>query len=83
MFIVNFVVKDLNGGIDKMTIEEAIEKQIPKRPAVLKIDELSGFKYGDCICGTNSWSYEYSIFELVRLYKTFDWENDNLVLMGW
>ena len=24
MFIVNFVVKDLNGGIDKMTIEEAI-----------------------------------------------------------
>lgn len=51
MFIVNFAVKDLNGGIDKMTIEEAIEKQIPKRPAVLKIDELSGFKYGDCICG--------------------------------
>ena len=51
MFIVNFVVKDLNGGIDKMTIEEAIEKQIPKRPAVLKIDELSGFKYGDCIYG--------------------------------
>ena len=32
---------------------------------------------------TNSWLYEYSIFELVRLYKTFDWENDNLVLMGW
>ena len=24
MFIVNFAVKDLNGGIDKMTIEEAI-----------------------------------------------------------
>lgn len=32
---------------------------------------------------TSSWLYEYSIFELVRLYKTFDWENDSLVLMGW
>ena len=31
----------------------------------------------------NSWLYEYAIFELVRLYKIFDWENDDLVLMGW
>ena len=32
---------------------------------------------------TDSWLYEYAVFELVRLYKTFDWENNNLVLMGW
>lgn len=32
---------------------------------------------------TNSWKYEYSIFELVRIYKTFDWENDYLVYYGW
>lgn len=32
---------------------------------------------------TTSWCYEYSIFELVRLYKVFDWENNDLVLMGW
>lgn len=31
----------------------------------------------------NSWLYEYAIFELVRLYKIFDWENDDLVLAGW
>lgn len=31
----------------------------------------------------NSWLYEYAIFELVRLYKIFDWENDELVLVGW
>lgn len=31
---------------------------------------------------TPCWLYEYAIFELVRLYKTFDWENDELVLMG-
>lgn len=32
---------------------------------------------------TGDWSYEYAIFELVRLYKIFDWENDDLVLVGW
>lgn len=32
---------------------------------------------------TGSWLYEYAIFELVRLYKTFDWGNDDLVLVGW
>ena len=30
-----------------------------------------------------SWLYEYSIFELVRLYKAFDWENDVLLFYGW
>ena len=32
---------------------------------------------------TGSWLYEYAIFELVRVYKTFNWENDVLVLLGW
>lgn len=32
---------------------------------------------------TGDWSYEYAIFELVRVYKVFDWENDDLVLVGW
>lgn len=32
---------------------------------------------------TGDWSYEYAIFELVRAYKAFDWENDDLVLVGW
>lgn len=30
-----------------------------------------------------SWLYEYGIFELVRTYKTFDWKNNTLVLLGW
>lgn len=32
---------------------------------------------------TNSWKYEYSIFELTRLYKTMDWDNYGLMIMGW
>ena len=31
----------------------------------------------------DSWLYEYAIFELVRVYKTFDWQNNTLVLLGW
>lgn len=47
------------------------------------------FKYGgvdiddDRTLITTSWLYEYAIFELVRQYKTFDWENDCLILLGW
>lgn len=32
---------------------------------------------------TGDWTYEYAIFELVRQYKVFDWENNELVLVGW
>ena len=32
---------------------------------------------------SNSWLYEYQIFELVRLYKTIDWENKCLLFYGW
>lgn len=32
---------------------------------------------------TSSWKYEYVIFELVRIYKTFDWENNLLIWAGW
>lgn len=32
---------------------------------------------------TTSWKYEYNIFELVRIYKTFDWENDLLIYYGY
>ena len=32
---------------------------------------------------TSSWKFEYTIFELIRLYKTFDWENDIAVIYGY
>lgn len=31
----------------------------------------------------SSWKYEYQIFELVRIYKEFDWEHYSLVFYGW
>lgn len=30
-----------------------------------------------------SWSMEYAIFNIVYIYKTFDWENDYLIYSGW
>lgn len=30
-----------------------------------------------------SWLYEHTIFDLVRIYKTFDWENKCLMFCGW
>ena len=32
---------------------------------------------------TNSWRYEYSIWELVKLYKSFDFEKNTLLFVGW
>jgi len=30
----------------------------------------------------SSWKYEYAIFDLVRIYREFDWENDVLIYTG-
>ena len=31
----------------------------------------------------NSWLYEYEVFELVFILKTFDWDNYSLLFYGW
>lgn len=32
---------------------------------------------------TSSWDYEYAVFNLVHIFKTFDWEKDVLLICGW
>lgn len=32
---------------------------------------------------TPSWLFEYSIFNLLAIYRSFDWENDYLIYSGW
>jgi hypothetical protein len=39
------------------------------------------FKKDDKI--TKSYKFEYAIFELIRIYKTFDWENNLLIYYGY
>jgi hypothetical protein len=31
----------------------------------------------------SSWEYEHSIFDLVRIYKTFDWEKETMIWYGY
>jgi hypothetical protein len=31
----------------------------------------------------HSWKHEYAIFNLVYIYRTFDWENDYLIYSAW
>ena len=31
---------------------------------------------------SGSWSYKYGIFDLIHVYKLFDWENDMMVVYG-
>ena len=31
----------------------------------------------------NSWLYEYSIFNLIYIYRTFNWERDYLIYSAW
>ena len=37
----------------------------------------------DCDSIVDSWLYEHVYFDLVRIYKTFDWENSSMIFMGW
>lgn len=32
-------------------VEDALGKRTPKKPEILKIHDISGYKYGDCECG--------------------------------
>lgn len=32
---------------------------------------------------THSWEYEYSIFNLIFLLKTIDWEKETILFYGW
>lgn len=69
----------------KLTIEQKRKYYIES-----KLDEWEN-GFGLCPIDTDlkretinrSWLYEYAIFELVRVYKTFDWESNALVLLGW
>ena len=45
------------------------------------VDSPYDLENGDSI--TTSWKYEYEIFELVRIYKHFDWKKNVMVYYGY
>jgi len=54
-----------------------VEKPFGLKPYRLEEpDDCDGFI-------TGSWKIEYAIFNLVYIYRTFDWDNDYLIYSGW
>ena len=61
--------------IDKLT-EEVRDKIFWNNKGIVDLDEKKP-------CVTSTWLYEYSIFNLVFLLKTIDWEKETLLFYGW
>ena len=91
LFVINeYIQKIVNYYKELLSDDSPIPmEQRHKQHIEYQLDEWENC-FGFCPIDTNlssekinrSWLYEYAIFELVRVYKTFDWENDTLVLMG-
>lgn len=70
---------------DKRTREERIEEEIRDKVIEWESEWITPYnidndeKYGL----VNSWLYEYTIFDLVRMYKDTDWENECLIFYGY
>ena len=61
-------------GMRGLTPERAAIINAQHRPYNMDLDK-------DCL--VNSWLYEYEIFELVLLYRQFNWDTDVLLFYGW
>lgn len=64
-------------SIDKLLshIKDKIRSMVYR--GIANIDEKDKWQV------TPSWEYEYSIFNLVHILKTIDWEEDTLLFYGW
>lgn len=45
--------------------------------------ELTPYKLSEGDKITNSWKFEYNIFELIRIYKSFDWKRNVMIYYGY
>lgn len=71
--------------LDDRTVEQKqkahVERQLNEWKNKFGLLPINTDLTTDKIC--DSCLFEYAIFELVRIYKTIDWENDAIILLGW
>ena len=48
----------------------------------VSIDCYFNIDLSDTKLVSGSWMYTYAIFDMIFIYKTFDWENDLMVVYG-
>jgi len=66
-----------------MTFEKQVELYDHIRSMSSEWLQLTPYKLDGRPSITTSWKYEYEIFELVRIYKTFDWKKNIMVYYGY
>ena len=65
------------------TVEKKCVSAIESKFRTWKNEYMTPYNLSeDCEHLSDSWEYEHSIFDLVRIYKTFDWENDTMIWYG-
>ena len=78
------LIPDLEKSIDPIPDEETISKwYCHLRSMSIEWRMLTPFNLDEGDEVTTSWKFEYLIFELVRIYKTFDWENNIMIYYGY
>lgn len=65
------------------TSKEKIEKDIVDRWKYWKNIDVLNLDEGNKELVTYPWLYKYSIFNLVHLLKTIDWEKETILFCGW
>lgn len=63
----------------KYKMEKDIKDRLRNWKSGLAINTNENFKN----IVSRSWLYEYSIFNLIYLLKTIDWENETILFYGW
>jgi len=77
------LVKNSNNNVNSIS-QQNLEKLFAHiRSMSSEWNYLTPFKLDEGESITTSWKYEYAIFELVRLYKHFDWENNVVIYYGY
>lgn len=88
-YIVNYYTKmltrtpeDAENDYDERTKEQMLEDHA--KSMCREWERLIAYDISDDTPAvTTSWTYEYAVFELVRLYKATNWKKYGLLFMGW
>lgn len=79
----NGVVKT-DAGLKAMTEEQILKLFMYVRDDYRNLSARSFVSLDDNTDAiTGSWNKKYSVFELVRIYKSIDWETEQLLIIGW
>lgn len=78
--VIKYLEDCMRGSYDK---KDKIEEDIVDRWKYWKSENVLNLNEENKELITNSWLYEYSIFNLVHLLKTIDWEKETILFCGW